>query len=396
LIRGGHVNVISDYWIERSRRSSGYPIMVPVVDLVEIGSGGGSIAWVDDLGKLRVGPQSAGAVPGPAAYGRGGTEATTTDAHLALGRINPDYFCGGEVAADMDAAARSLEALAERLGIDVAEAARGIVRVANNDMINALKLVSVSRGYDPRDFTLVAFGGGGGMHASELAADLGIRKAVIPRAADVFSAWGMLMSDLRRDTFVTRLITLETGSAGELAQLLDDVTAAAIKQFVDEGISGADVRVSRFGRLRYENQEHSVEVPLPDGAIGDAALSRIADDFHDAYEREYTYRLDAPVELVGVHVVSVAGVGKLEPAAMPATGLTLDDIEKRSRLVDFGPEGSHESRVYDGTRLEPGMQFGGPAVVETSGSTIVVHPSDRAEVDAYGNLVLAIGGRSGW
>ena len=396
LIEGGHVKVISDYWIERSRRSSGYPIMVPVVDLVEIGSGGGSIAWVDELGKLHVGPQSAGAVPGPAAYGRGGTEATTTDANLALGRINPDYFCGGEIAADMDAVAAALGALAQRLGIDAAEAARGVVRVANNDMINALKLVSVNRGYDPRDFTLVAFGGGGGMHVSALAADLGIRKAVIPRAADVFSAWGMLMSDLRRDTFVTRLIGLNGESAGGLAELLDEVTAAALAQFVDEGVAAGDVRMTRFGRLRYENQEHSVEVPLPDEAIDGRTVARIAAAFHDAYEREYTYRLGAPVELVGVHVVAVADVGKLEPAPLPATGLALADVRKQSRDVDFGPEGRHEAHVYDGARLEAGMQLAGPAIVETSGGTIVVHPNDEAEIDAYGNVVLTIGERESW
>src|SRR5581483_1845278 len=396
LIEGGQVKIVSDYWIERSRRSAGYPIMVPVVDLVEIGNGGGSIAWVDDFAKLHVGPRSAGAIPGPAAYGRGGTEATTTDANLALGRINPDYFCGGEIAADMDAVAAALGALAQRLGIDAAEAARGVVRVANNDMINALKLVSVNRGYDPRDFTLVAFGGGGGMHVSALAADLGIRKAVIPRAADVFSAWGMLMSDLRRDTFVTRLIGLNGESAGGLAELLDEVTAAALAQFVDEGVAAGDVRMTRFGRLRYENQEHSVEVPLPDEAIDGRTVARIAAAFHDAYEREYTYRLGAPVELVGVHVVAVADVGKLEPAPLPATGLALADVRKQSRDVDFGPEGRHEAHVYDGARLEAGMQLAGPAIVETSGGTIVVHPNDEAEIDAYGNVVLTIGERESW
>jgi N-methylhydantoinase A len=157
------------------------------VDVVEIGQGGGSIAWVDDFGKLHVGPQSAGAVPGPAAYGRGGNNATTTDANLALGRINKEYFCGGEMQADMEAVNRALGLVAKQLNVSPQEAARGIIRIANHNMINALKLVSVNRGYDPRDFTLVAFGGGGAMHADALAAELGIRKVVIPKAADVFS-----------------------------------------------------------------------------------------------------------------------------------------------------------------------------------------------------------------
>lgn len=172
LIENGHVKVMTDYWIARSRKSSGYPIMVPVVDLVEIGNGGGSIAWVDDFAKLHVGPKSAGASPGPAGYGRGGTEATATDANLALGRIDKAYFCSGAISADMDAVGRALDVVAGKLGVDRIEAARGIVRIANNNMVNALKLVSLNRGYDPRDFTLVAFGGGG-MHAVALAQEFG-------------------------------------------------------------------------------------------------------------------------------------------------------------------------------------------------------------------------------
>jgi N-methylhydantoinase A len=389
LIEGGHVKVISDYWIERSRRSAGYPIMVPVVDLVEIGNGGGSIAWVDDFGKLHVGPQSAGAMPGPAAYGRGGTDATTTDANLALGRINRDYFCGGEIDADMAAVERSLDDVAGALGVDRAEAARGVVRIANNNMINALKLISLNRGYDPRDFTLVAFGGGGGMHAVALATELGIRTVVIPRAADVFSAWGMLMSDLRRDTFVTRLVGLNADSADRIDELLAEMTGSALEQFEREGIAADQVRFLRYGNLRYENQEHTVELLLPDGPV-DAA--DVAAGFHESYEREYTYRLDAPVEFVGAHLVAVAEVGKLAPAKLPTTGLTVAEAVKGRRDVDFAMEGIHEAEIYDGALLEPGMTFDGPAIVESKGTTSVVHPANTACVDDYGNLIIRIGG----
>ncbi len=390
LIEGGHVKIVSDYWIERSRLSAGYPIMVPVVDVAEIGNGGGSIAWVDDFGKLHVGPRSAGAVPGPAAYGRGGTEATTTDANLALGRINSEYFCGGEMQADMNAVDRTLGALGERLGVDTAEAARGVVRIANNNMINALKLVSLNRGYDPRDFTLVAFGGGGGMHAVALAAELGIRKAVIPRAADVFSAWGMLMSDLRRDYFVTRLLTLTSENAGRLGALLDEVRDAALEQYAREGVSREQVRFLRYGKLRYENQEHGVEVLLPDGEVGEAAIEEIADRFHGSYEREYTYRLDAPVEFVGAHVVAIAEVGKLAPQPLPTTGRRLTDAVKGRRMVDYATEGAHEADIYVGELLEPGMSFDGPAIVETRGSSVVVHPGNELAVDDYGNMIISI------
>ena len=192
LIENAEVKIVSDYWIERTPTNAGYPVMVPVVDIVEIGNGGGSIAWVDEFEKLHVGPKSAGAIPGPAAYGKGGTEATTTDANLLLGRINSNYFCGGELAADVAAAEKAVDQVAAKLGTSRENAARGIVRIANNNMTNALKLVSVNRGYDPRDFTLVVFGGGGGMHGVALAAELGVKKVVVPNGEAVFSAWGMI------------------------------------------------------------------------------------------------------------------------------------------------------------------------------------------------------------
>jgi N-methylhydantoinase A len=392
LIEGGQVKIVSDYWIERTRLSSGYPVMVPVVDLVEIGQGGGSIAWVDDFGKLHVGPRSAGAVPGPAAYGRGGIEATTTDANLALGRINPDYFCGGEITADMPAVDGALRAVAGKLGVDRTEAACGIVRIANNNMINALKLVSLNRGYDPRDFTLVAFGGGGGMHAVALAAELGIRRAVIPRAADVFSAWGMLMSDLRRDYFVTRLLSLHPDSGDRIGALLGEVRDFALEQFAREGISPEQVRFLRYGKLRYENQEHSVEVLLPHHEVDTAAVEEIAESFHRSYEREYTYRLDAPIEFVGAHVVAIAEVGKLVPAPLPTSGRRLADALKGRRSVDYATEGIHEAEIYVGELLEPGMSFDGPAIVETRSSTVVVHPGNELTVDEYGNVIISIAG----
>lgn len=180
LVRNGQVSIKTDYWIERNRLNAGYPIMVPVVDLVEIGNGGGSIAWVDEFDKLHVGPESAGALPGPVAYGNGGTQVTTTDANLILGRINPNYFCGGELVADMGAVGQAFSALSERLKLPADEVARGIIRIANDNMVNALKLVSLSRGHDPRELTLIAFGGGGAMHAVALAQELGVSSNVSP------------------------------------------------------------------------------------------------------------------------------------------------------------------------------------------------------------------------
>jgi N-methylhydantoinase A len=211
---------------------------------------------------------------------------------------------------------------------------------------------------------------------------------VIPRAAEVFSAWGMLMSDLRRDYFVTRLRPLTHEHAGALDDLLAEVTELASAQFADEGIAAP--AYLRYGSLRYENQEHTVEVLLPAGSIDAAAVDEIAERFHRSYEREYTYRLDAPVEFVGTHVVATADVGKLAPAPLPRTGRDLASASKGRRQVDFAGGGA-DTAIYDGDRLEPGMQLCGPAIIETAGGIVVVHPGNEVHVDDYGNLIIAIG-----
>ncbi len=389
LIENGNIRIVTDYWIEKSRKSSGYPVMVAVVDLVEIGNGGGSIAWVDDYGKLHVGPQSAGAVPGPAGYGKGGTEATTTDANLLLGRINSDYFCGGEITADMANVEKTIATIGEKLGVDAREAARGIVRIANNNMVNALKLVSLNRGFDPRDFTLVTFGGGGGMHAVALAQELGVGKIVIPANSAVFSAWGMTMSDLRRDYFVTCLTDLNEGTAEHIEATFREAEKTALEQFSGENIGSAEISFTRFAKFRYQNQEHTTEVELK-GAITGKKISAIVDSFKEVYEREYTYRLDAPVEMVGIHLVAVAEVGKLSLPVREATGQDVSTAVKAVRKVDYALEGIHEATIYDGSRLEPGMAFEGPAIIEEEGTTTVVHPGNRTVVDDYGNYIIAI------
>ena len=390
LIENGQVRIMTDYWIERDRKSAGYPIMVPVVDLVEIGNGGGSIAWVDDFGKLHVGPKSAGAMPGPAAYGRGGQAATTTDANLWLGRINSTYFCGGAINADMQAAELALTTVGEQLGANIDEAAQGIVRIANNNMVNALKLVSLNRGFDPRDFTLVAFGGGGGMHAVALAQELGVKKVVVPAAAAVFSAWGMVMSDLRRDFFITHLVDLAPGSAVEIEQTFAEVEAQALSQFEAEGIDASKVSFLRYGKFRYQNQEHTTEVLLSNSRITDHSLDAIEKEFHETYEREYTYRLDTPVEMVGLHLVAAAEVGKLKMRQRPLQNVSEEVARKGVREVDFALEGKHQAILYNGEKLLPGMRFAGPAIVEDSGTTTVIHPNNKVFVDGFNHLHIEI------
>ena len=390
LIDQGNIRIVTDYWIGRDGRSAGYPVMVPVVDMVEIGNGGGSLAWADDFGKLHVGPRSAGAVPGPAAYGMGGRDATTTDANLRLGRINRDWFCGGELTADMDAVEAALREVGGRLGLGPDQTAAGIVRIANNNMVNALKLVSLNRGFDPREFTLVAFGGGGGMHAVALAGELGISKVVIPAAAAVFSAWGMMMSDLRRDYVATRLVDLVPENAQVIENTLVETEAVARAQFGSEGAAPGRLSCKRFGRFRYQNQEHTTEVALGKSAVTADRVREIRSAFETEYEREYTYRLDAPVELVGIHVTATAPVGSVEIKRQELGPESAHGARKSSRKVDFAPEGVFETAIYDGSRLRPGMRFSGPAIVEDPASTVVVHPGNEAQVDGFGNVVIHI------
>jgi N-methylhydantoinase A len=386
LITGGEVKLNTNYQIGRSETSAGYPAMVPVVDLVEIGQGGGSIAWVDEFQRLHVGPHSAGAVPGPVSYGIGGTEATTTDANLALGCINPHYFCGGMLEADMDGVDRALDKLAATLNTSRQEVARGIVRIANNNMVNAIKLISVNRGHDPRDFTLIAFGGGGGMHACVLARELAIKKVVIPRESSVFSAWGMLLSDLRRDYLLTQIVDLSAeGAAAQLDEDLRQLEEKALQEYAIEDIDPARVHFLRYGRCRYRNQEHSVEIVLPDGRITAEQIKAIRQRFDTDYEREYTYTLDTPVELVVYHLVALAEVDKLKPEKLPTTGRKVEDAVKMQREVDYVEAGIHKATIYDGDALEPGMSFAGPAIIEEAGATTVIPPGLPCHVDDYGN-----------
>jgi N-methylhydantoinase A len=382
------LKIKTDYWIERDRKSAGYPIMVPVVDLVEIGNGGGSIAWVDDLTSCMSAHNRPARCPVPQPMARAAS-ATTTDANLALGRINKDYFCGGAVVADMGAVDAALGKIAAKLDGSTQEAARGIIRIANNNMINALKLVSLNRGHDPRDFTLVAFGGGGGMHAVALATELGIRRVVIPRGASVFSAWGMMMSDLRRDYFFTRL--LDVTARDQLGDLVNEAKQRARDQFKAEKIAAAELVLTTFVKCRYQNQEHSVEVELVGEPSDPAAIAAMIGRFEAAYEREYTYNLDAPIEIVGLHLIASAEIGKLEVIKLPVGQAKLADAIKGRREVDYAMDGVHMATIYDAEKLEPGMNFQGPAIIEDPGTTLVVHPGNTVSIDAYGNTHIQIG-----
>ena len=394
LIENGNVKINTNYWIEKNRLSAGYPVMLPVVDIVEIGNGGGSIAWVDDYNKLHVGPQSAGADPGPVSYGKGGTSITTTDANLIANRINQKFFCGGEIKADMESVNKNIESFAQKLKFSIAETARGIIRIANNNMINALKLVSVNKGYDPREFTLVAFGGGGGMHATSLAKELNIPKVIIPVNSSVFSAWGMLMSDLRRDYILTKLTTMNEDATEVLNKTFGEMENKAIDSFQKENISKDLIIFQRFGSFRYLGQDHAVEIPIENGNIDKSSIDKIINDFHNQYEKEFTYRLDSQVDMIQFHLVAFAKIDKPDLQERKKTGISIEKTLKEKREVDFDQMGIHESSIYDFDLLEPDMEFSGPAIVEDPSTTVVIFPDQKCKVDNYANLHISISGES--
>ncbi len=380
LVEDGEVKVTTEYHIERDARNPGYPIQTAVSEIVEIGNGGGSIAWIDEGDKLHVGPKSAGARPGPAAYGHGGTSATTTDANLVLGRIDPASFVGGEREPDWAAVDAAFAPLQERLGLSKEEVARGIVRIANANMTAALRLVSTNKGYDPRDFALMAFGGGGAMHAVALAEELRVPHVIVPVNSSVFSAWGMLLTDLRRDYLQTRLTRLDPVSAPQIAEGF-----AAIEQQAGADYGQGDVGFEHFLDMRYIGQEHTVKIAAvrsPDGTI-DVEATREA--FHAAHEKRFTYRLPNPIEIVNFHLVATVAVPKPDLAEKSVTGLALEEAVIGRRTVDFDQHGIHEAVIYDGLRLEPGMSFAGPAIVQEPSVTCVVPPPHRVSVDRFGN-----------
>ena len=390
LVRDATPRITTEYRIEWTRTYAGYPMQVPVVDMVEIGNGGGSIAWLDEGGKLHVGPKSAGAVPGPVAYGRGGTEPTTTDAHLLTGRIDPEYFLGGEITPDMEGVRAAFRTLADKLECGLEDAARGVIRIANANMVNALKLVSLNKGHDPRDFTLIAHGGGGAMHAVALAAELGIPKVVIPVNSSVFSAWGMLVTDLRRDLIRTKVLRLNDATRSDVAAVFADMEREAAAQFAEDGIAAERVNFQRFADMRYWRQEHTVKIEFPSGEIDAGGIAEAIQRFHDGHEREYTFRLDKDVEIVNVHLAATGAVPKPELAKVAPAGAKLEDAVRGSREVDFDERGIHQTTIYDRALLDPGAEMVGPVVVEEPAATLLVPPGNPVRVDDYGNLIVEV------
>ncbi|HEY7344958.1 MAG TPA: hydantoinase/oxoprolinase family protein [Gaiella sp.] len=389
LVQDGEPSVTKDYNVGGhagagiGRMSlSGYPVRTPVVDLVEIGAGGGSIAWVDSGGLLRVGPQSAGADPGPVCYGRGGTEPTVTDANVVLGRLNPAFFLGGEMGLDVDAARAAIEErLATPLRLTVTEAAYGIVEIANAAMVNALHLISVQRGYDPRDFVLVAFGGAGPVHANAIAREAEMPRLLVPPSPGIFSATGLLTTDLKRDAATTVMRRADKVSAAELDVVFEELERDGAEELTAEGLPRDRVEFVRALDMRYVGQSYELAVPA-----GDELIER----FHAHHERVYGFAAPTePVEIVSVRLTSVGRIAK-PPARTLARGAAPE--AKETRPVYFAEaDGFVDCPIYGREALPAGATLSGPVVVEELDSTTVVHPGYRVRADENANLIVERG-----
>jgi N-methylhydantoinase A len=349
---------------------AGVPIKLPMVDVHTVSAGGGSIAWADAGGALRVGPHSAGAEPGPAGYGKGGEEPAVTDANLFLGFLRDGVELGGEVVLRRELSEKALENLGGKLGLDAEESALGIVRVANAEMVRALRVISVERGLDPREFALLAFGGAGGMHACSLAEELGMETVLVPRAGGVLSALGLAISDIRRDYVRPYLASLEEVDEGEFEQRFEDMQGTAAEDLEDP-------EHTRRADLRYRGQSFELTVEAD-------SLEDLEKRFHAAHEQRYGYRMDdEPVELVNLRLVATVPVEKPgldEPAAE-------GEAVSERREANFDGEW-REVPVYDRERMGEGSEVEGPAIVEFKESTCVVRPGWSGSVDGVGTLVL--------
>ena len=371
-----------------------YPIRLPMVDVHSIGAGGGSIARVVEGGAIRVGPVSAGATPGPACYGQGGREPTVTDASVVLGYLNPAFFAGGELKLNPDLAHRAIrERVAEPLGLDVARAAWGIHRIVNSNMAGALNLISVKRGYDPRQFALMAGGGGGPVHAGRLAEALSISRVLVPATPGLLSAFGLLVARVEHEHATTFKAVSGQVDPGTLTAAYAELERQVWARMAQEDVPLARVETRRFAEMRYVGQSYELEVPVSGGGLGPGDVKAAADAFHDVHDRVYGHKdTTCPVEFVTVRVVQSFPLPTIEldshgsaPAADPAAA------SKGTRQAYFSPDDGYVSTpVYERAGLGPGATLTGPVIIEQADTTTVVYPGHACRVDALGNLVIEI------
>jgi N-methylhydantoinase A len=399
LVDGGEPLTAYAFEAARQKRfleGSGLPIRISTIELIEIGAGGGSIAHVDEIGLLKVGPRSAGSQPGPAAYGLGGAEPTVTDADFALGYLNPDYFAGGEMPIDMPAARAALERLAASVKLSLTEVAWGIHDVVNENMAGAARVHIAERGRDPRDYALLCTGGAGPVHAYEVARKLGLRQVICPPAAGVASALGLLVAPARVDRVATVGLRLDRDSVAALEKAFRRLEDDARAVMADTGLTLDTATVRRLADGRFLGQGFDLVVDLPAGPYddSDACRQRLTAAFETAYREKFALTPpDVPIEFINIRVAVRAPVaeGGVAASGQAAAAGERGDAVKGTRPAYFPqPRGFEETTVYDRTRLVPGDEIRGPAVVEEDGSTLVIGPGGVGRVAASGNIVVTL------
>ncbi len=394
LVRNGRPSVSTNYWVSR------YRVAVPMLDIHTIGAGGGSIAWVDSGGALAVGPQSAGAVPGPACYARGGKEPTVTDANLLLGFLDPENFLGGEMKLDRKAAENAInEKIARPLDVDTIQAASGIFRIVNNNMANGIRVVSVQRGYDPRDFVLVAFGGNGALHAGMQARELGIRKVIVPRIATAFSARGLLSSNIavnKMRTYIARSDDYDLGRINSLfAEMREDVEkdlpASRRKRSDFMGATKDNCYVD----MHYKGETHEITVPLArsNGSVAAENIAEAVQAFHSAHESLHTFSNPGdPVHFMNLRLEVVIQTSKPPARRLKFSGEDASAALRGKRDVYFDDEdGFVRTPIFDGLRIQCGNIVRGPCVIEEPATTIVVYARQVARLTESDNYEISLG-----
>lgn len=384
LIANGHPLFTSN------RQVAGYPVKTPMVDIHVIGAGGGSIAWMDDAGSLKVGPHSAGAAPGPVAYGRGGTQPTITDAEIALHRLNPQALLKGRMPVDAPAARQVIEqAVAAPLGLGLEDAAEGIIRIANANMSRAIRAVSTERGYDLSGFALYAYGGAGPLHAVEVAQECGIPTVIVPQEPGTMCARGILLTDISFDFVKSLIVPAQTEGWGQAREALLHLRAQAEAWLDAEHVAPQMRRHACAIDARYDGQNFEVRVVLDDATA--PPLERFIELFDEAHAREYGYQVPGrTIQIINVRLQAVGQVIKAPLSAARQEGSVQDACIGQRRVYHGKAHGWHESRVYDRDQLPAGALVAGPAVIEEMSSTTVLGPEHHAKVDAFGTLIITL------
>jgi N-methylhydantoinase A len=388
LVHGREPSVTEGYYI--GGYADGQPAMMPVVDIVEVGTGGGSIAWIDEVGALKVGPHSAGADPGPICYGRGGKELTVTDANVILGRIGTDSFLGGEMQLDRDAALAAAEQLGKPLGFNAVEMAFAVLEIATAGMSLAVRGVSVERGFDPRDFVMVGMGGGGPVHCVPIARQLYIPTVIIPVLPSHFSAFGMLMSDIRHDYVRTQLVSFPKLQFGELRKIFAEMIDEGTRLLARERVGDDAMHFQRFLDLRYEGQEFAIKVPVSEEEIASGALQTIRERFDSIHDRSFGHAApNEPLEMINIRLSARGIRQKLKMPEVAAAGGTPKPRMIRKVCLESADR-FDECPVYRRETLSAGMEIEGPALIEEYGSTTVIFAGDRAKIAATGEIIIQL------